>query len=298
MPPIDLQPTEADTAAFAAMQAEQPIPDAPQPDPAPAPDPAPEPEPQPEPKSDAAPEPVADEPASEEKPARQVDLRALLEERGKRKEMQARYEEAQAELARLRGLSQQPPQRQEEQPRADTDPIAVIERMDRELAELKQGRQQEAQMTEFQRTVIAKEAEYIRDNPDYAKQVEYLKESRVRELREGLGLNDQQIGQELARQAAETAAYALQHDLNPAEVFSRLALARGWKAEAAPVADPKPAPAQRLATIAAGQKVAKGLSGAGGGAPSAAPTLASIAAMNGAEFDEMWKKGVVKGLMA
>lgn len=229
--------------------------------------------------------------------SREVPFAAVVAERTKRKEAQEALKAAQEELARLRG-GQPPQQQQAEQPTPQTDPIAIIERLEREVGELRQGKRQEVEMGTFQRTVIAKEAEYLKENPDYPKMVEYLKESRVRELREGLGLSDAEIGQALAQEAAATAKYALDRDLNPAEVFSRMAIAKGWKAPAAEPKKPEEnAAVVKLETIAKGQRVAKGLSSAGGGAPSVAPTLEAIASMDDAEFDTMWKNGTIKKMM-
>lgn len=292
--PIDLSPTESETKQFEQMAAGEAI-EAPQPEP--QPEPKPDPQPEPEKKADPEPKPPTDE-AEKAKLQRQVPFAAVMEERGKRKSAEEQLRAANEELTRLRAGVQ--PQPKADPVTAETDPIAVIQRLESELTELKRGQQQAGEFNAFQNTVISKEQEYVRENPDYPKMVEFLKESRAKELRDGLGFNDQQIMAALTQEARDTAAYALQNDLNPAEVFARLALAKGWKA-AEPAKDPTPKPdpaaVAKLATLAEGQKLDKSLSSAGGGAPDSTPSLEAIAKMSGAEFDKFWKNGTIRQLM-
>ncbi len=223
MPPIDLAESPAETAQMEQMRQEQPV----------TPEPAPEPKAtEPEPVKVA--EPVAPEPKpeAEKGDGHNVPLPVLLKERQARKA-------AEAALAELR-KNPTPP----EAPKPvdhNEDPLAAIG----ELRDWKAKREQEDrdrdQMSKFQQTVVEREEEFVRDNPEYPKAIEFLKEARVRELRDGLGLNDQQIAQALSQEAAQTAAYAMQNDLNPADVFMRLAKVRGFGA-AAPTPTPEPTP--------------------------------------------------------
>ncbi len=286
MPPIDLAESPAETAQMEQMRQEQPV--------------TPEPVVTPEPKA-AEPEPAkAAEPAPEPKPEAEkgdghnVPLPVLLKERQARKA-------AEAALAELR-KNPTPP----EAPKPvdhNEDPLAAIGELRDWKAQREQQDRDREQMSRFQQVVVEREQEFVRDNPDYPKAIEFLKEARVRELRDGLGLNDQQIAQALSQEAAQTAAYAMQNDLNPADVFMRLAKVRGFGA-AAPVPDPTPVPitpdpaaVQKMASLAKGLQAGKTVTNGGGGAALPAPSLEAIANLDGPAFDAAWKSGAVKNLM-
>ncbi len=185
------------------------------------------------------------------------------------------------------------------------DPLAAIGELRDWKAQREKEDQDRQRMSQFQQTVVEREAEFVKENPDYPKAIEFLKEARVREMRDGLGLNDQQISQALAQEAAQTAMYAMQNDLNPAEVFMRLAKVRGFAAEAPAaeaVAEPAPvmvdpAALAKLKTLGKGLQAGKSVSNAGGGAALPTPSLEAIANLDGADFDAAWKSGKVKALM-
>ncbi len=290
---MELAETATETAQFEQMKAEQPIVETPVETPKPEAEPAPKPE-----VAAEAPKPEV-KPETPKGEGRDVPLPVLLEERQKRKA-------AEAALAELRKTAQAPAPNKPEPVDPATDPIAVIQAQQKWIDDREKQDLQHREMNQFQQTVIAREQEYVKDNPDYPKAVEFLKEARVREMREGLGMNDQQIAQTLSQEAYQTAQYAMQNDLNPADIFMRLAKARGFTAEApepeaapAPVAVvPQPEAVARLAAIGKGQRAGKGLSNGGGGPAAPAPSLEAIANLEGADFDAAWKTGQVKRMMS
>lgn len=227
---------------------------------------------------------------------RRVPLSAMLEERNKRKEMGDALKAAQEELARLRQGAPQPQAQQQEE---GLDPLADIESLKQWKANQERQTREQQELTQFSNHVMAKEHEYVAANPEYPQAIEFLKNAREQEMRV-LGLNDQQIALSLANEARQTAAYALQTEQNPAELFHALAKQRGFqvKAPEAPAAPVPPAPAamERLANLRKGHQASKSVASGGGGAPDSAPSLSAIAQMEGEAFDAMWKNGSVKRL--
>lgn len=271
----------------------------------PDPDPAPAPEADPKPASTPAPEVAADPPAAkpdapeadDPKQPRQVPLPVLMEERGKRKATEERLRAAEEELAKLRTNPQAPAK--PELPEVELNPLAVIENLQKRLDDRDAQDREQTEAVQFQNHVIRMEEAYVKENPEYPQAVEYLKTFRTRQL-QALGCNDQQIMMAMAAEAAQTARYALQNDLSPAQVFHDLAKVSGFKVEPPKDPDPpKPDPAAvaKLETLRAGAAASKSLSSGGGGAPEATLTLDAISKMDGADFDKMWKDKTVRRLM-
>ncbi len=256
-----------------------------------------------------------DKTGERQKLERPVPFAAVLQERTKRQSAEERARQAEEALARIRAGGPQPgaaaPGQQQQQGEGEgLDPIGDIEALKQWRQQQEQSAQAQQQQQAFQTGVIQLEQHYAAQNPDYPEAVEFLKEARAGDLR-AMGLNDTQIRQTLAREARETAVYAVQTEQNPAELFHLLAKQRGFVPKAKPGAgqgegqgqggEGGAAPAAavaRLDRLQRGQQAAKSLAGGGGGAAAATgPSLAAIANMNGEDFDKMWKNGTVKKLM-
>jgi hypothetical protein len=241
------------------------------------------------------PEPVAEEPEHKPEP-KHVPLAELLEERGRRKEAQARLEEMERRFgewqARAQQAMQQQTQPQAEQPPAyEDDPLGAIRFQQEQLARHLQAtqqhlaqseaqRQQQAQFAALREAVGQAEKEFAGKTPDYYEAVSHLRDTRVQQLA-AQGLPPQAIEQAIVRDTLAVAQEARNLGLNPAEYAYRIALGSGWQAK--PKAAPTP-PAE----------APKSLGGASGRAEaSGTPSLEDISRMNDKEFDALFAKLMV-----
>lgn len=288
MPLEALTESPADAAEALAVESGS----VPNPSPEPAPQPAPEAAPAPEAKTpaEAPKEPAAAPP----KPPGFVPNQAIREAREEARLLRE-------ELNALKAGRQPEPPRQEIDP--ETDPIAALKEIrDWQQRQVAQAHEHQA-LQQFDNQVRTHEAEWVAADPDYGDKVSFLHDFRARQLK-ALGANEQQIALQLAHEARQVAATALQRGMNPGEMFSTLAVEMGWKgkapapAAAAPVA-PEPAPdieAKRaesnaaLERIARGQRASRPTAGAGGNAPESEMTLESLSKLNGAAFDAAMDK--------
>jgi hypothetical protein len=279
MPEVEaLQETAEEAAQFEAMLNEQPAPES---------APEPQPEPQPEPKADPAPEPAkAAEPAKEpEKPVRLVPHQALHEERERRKQLEQRI--VQLEAAAQKAAAPEPID-------PDVDPIAALKEVREWKEQQVQHSQQIQQLNEFSGRVKSEEATWAAENPDYGDQIAFLRQSRHNELA-ALGMGHEQIGQQLMIEALQTADVAFRSGKNPGEVFTTLAVTRGWKAkepeaEKTVIKEPSKEAAEKVDRLARGQKAATSSSGSGGGAPDDEMTVEKLLGLTGAAFDTAFAK--------
>lgn len=242
-----------------------------------------------------APEPAAEEP--EHKPeAKHVPLAELLEERGRRKEAQARLEEVERRFAEWQARAQAAMQQQaqpqgEEPPKYEDDPLGAIKYQQEQLARHLQATQQHLAQTEAQRQQQAQiaamrdavgqaEKAFAERTPDYYDAVNHLRSTRAQQLA-AQGAPPQAIEQAIVRDAFMLAQEARNLGLSPAEYAYRIALGSGWQAK------PKAAPAPPT-------DAPKSLGGASGRAEaSGTPSLEDISRMSDKEFDALFAKLMV-----
>src|SRR5512139_1896187 len=259
------------------------------------PDPAPPPEPEsPELAAALAPEPEA--PAEEPKAeAKHVPLAELLEERGRRKEAQARMDEMERRFQEYQARTQQviaerlAQQPQPEQAPVDynEDPIEYLRRQQETVAQnlqqlhqqqqaFVQQQQADRQWTAMRTAVTQAESAFAQKTPDYYDAVNHLKTTRRAQL-EAQGVPAQHIDQVLTQDAIAVASEAGRLGLSPAEYAYRIAMGSGYQ--------PK---AQRPAQ--APQEAPKSLGGASGRAEPTTPSLKDVSKMSDADFNKLFDK--------
>lgn len=301
MPLAAFSESPSDAAEAAELQqADAPEPSAPEPA-APAPEPA-KPAASAEPAKPATPAEPAKPAAAAEPPAdtrpKFVPHAALHEERTRRQALER-------ELAELR----RGPPAEPAKPAIDveTDPIGALREIREWQAGQAQREDQHRQMQEFTQRVQAHEGDFAAATPDYGKAIEHLRTARANELK-ALGMPEQQILQQLYKEAMDTANVAFQNGRNPGEVFYELAKTRGYVLAVSP---PEPTPAAEtiapvaedtalakkkadsdaaLDRIARGQQAGRKTAGAGGDPPSNEMTLEALANLTGAAFDAAMEK--------
>ena len=244
-----------------------------------------------------APEPPPPAPAAEKPPEppqahTQVPLADLMEERGRRREAQARLEEMEARFREFQQRAaeavkaQQPPTGVPSVD-YDTDPIeylrqqqaavaANLEAMRRQQEELVQRQQAQAQFSALREQVGQSEAQFAKETPDYYDAVRHLREARAAELARR-GLNEAQAQQVLRADALAVTQEAARLGLSPAQYAYRIAVGSGYtpRQGGAP-ARPSEAP--------------KSLGGASGRADTATPSLNDLSKMSDKEFDKVFAK--------
>lgn len=241
------------------------------------------------------------QPEGQQQPQEQrtVPLAALQEERAERKRLRDELGQLRDQQNALvqRILASQQSQQQPQQPQIPdfaTDPVGHLraknELLERQLQQVAgyigQQDQQQQQMTQAQRAqqevqnfLVADEARFRQQAPDYDAAAKFLQDSRAAEYR-ALGMqNPMEIQQALNQDVLAMVNIAQRNGTSVAEAAYNLAKARGYKAAAAPQQDA----AARLANVAAGQQHAASLSQAGGG--SAPPmSIERLLAMSDADF--------------
>lgn len=226
----------------------------------------------------------AEEPPKDDKPVKLVPHQALHEERERRKQLEQRI--AQLEAAAQKASAPEPID-------PDVDPIAALKEVREWKEQQVQQGQQAQQLREFSGRVQSEEAVWAAENPDYGEQITFLRESRANELA-ALGMGREQIGQQLMIEALQTADVAFRSGKNPGEVFTTLAVTRGWKAkEPEPekaVKEPSKEAVEKVDRLARGQKAATSSSGSGGGAPDDEMTVEKLLALKGKAFDDAFEK--------
>jgi hypothetical protein len=180
-----------------------------------------------------------DKPVEEKIPEEKkvVDHGAFHEERERRKELQRKLEEESKERKKLEErftkvletIAQ--PKEEEYQ-----DPVERLGKQVNVLTEfVTKGQQQsEADQQEFKKQqeffnkVVASEAAFAKEKPDYYEAVNFLKQAEIKELRL-LGMNDAEIAAEINAKTIKVAERAYQQEKSPAQVGYELALSKGYK---------------------------------------------------------------------
>lgn len=229
------------------------------PDTLPAPEPAEASEPAPSDASEPAPE------APKQRPERRVSLDALHEERRLRQEaedrfrtLETRQQQIQDYLLRQAQGQQQPQQRApgSDIPDIDTDPVghfrAKTEMLERQLREVREPVQQQAQASQFERAVRSQVDAFAAETPDYGEAYAFAKEQM---RRDALAYGDDPNAAELY-----LAQRALQQGKNVGEMVYAFAKAKGYTPAAQRQAAPQ---APDMAALQRGQQASRSV-GAGG----------------------------------
>ena len=246
-------------------------------------------------------EPVAEQaeaaPEAAPKPSQHVPLAELLEERGRRKEAQARLEEMEARLANLQQQAQQyfaqqqaPPE--PEVPAYEADPLEHLrvqqERLNqtlqltqRQMAEQEMARRQAAQWQQMRDGVQAAEQAFVAQRADYYDAVNFLRDQRTAQYK-AAGVPEGHIHALLQRDAVTLAQTAASLGRSPAQFAYETALGMQYRPKGS-------APgAEDVARKAAAAP--KSLGGASGRSDEATPSLDDVSKMSDKEFNKVFDK--------
>jgi hypothetical protein len=249
------------------------------------------------PAEEAAP-PAEAVPEATQKERQHVPLAELLEERGRRKEMQARLEEMETRFADFQRRTQEylqqqvQPQPEPEPPPFEADPLEHLrqqqERLNqtlamtqRQLAERELAQRQAAQWHAMREGVNQAEQAFVKSKPDYYDAVNFLRDQRTAQYQQA-GVPEAQIPALLQRDAVTLAQTAASLGRSPAQFAYETALGLNYRA-------PAPAPAaEEVAQKAAAAP--KSLGGTAGRGDAARPDLSDISRMSDKEFNAMFDK--------
>lgn len=184
--------------------------------------------------------------------------------------------------------------------------IAKLQVQERELQTLRGGSQQQREAQQqamvinaIQTQARALEGEFKQATPDYDAAIEFLVAKDSEELK-ALGYTDPAQRDAIIRQKGlQIAADAIQNRANPAERLYAIAKLRGFTGTPAAEETEQTAQngaAQRIATIANGQRQSRTLSGARGAAPQAM-TASRLLEMSDADFSRALENPENMGLL-
>jgi hypothetical protein len=249
-----------------------------------------------EPILEAEPEAPETPPEAPKAEAKHVPLAELLEERGRRKEAQARVEEMERRFAEFQARAQeyiaQRSAGEQEKPPAnyEEDPIEYLRQQQAQLAAstealrqhaLQSAQQQAAaqQWAAMREAVDRSEKAFAQQAPDYWDAVQHLKSHRQQQLL-AQGASEQQAAQVIQQDAVAVAAEAGRLGLSPAEYAYRIAIGTGYAPKAR----------QQAQASSAAHDAPKSLGGASGKSDASAPSLSDITRMTDKEFDKVFAK--------
>lgn len=239
-----------------------------------------------------------------------VPHQALHKERERRKgvetelqtvrERQARADERLAVLNEILSKADEPaqprqvaPARDTAPPDAATDPLGALAHALNKITSLEQTIQESTKrQTEADKVANERTSEtalrnayqndairYVKETPEFADAYRYLIEGRHREF-EAMGVTDQNERNKLiAREERDLVAQSIGSKRSPAQMLHNLAVARGFKAAA-----PKTDPAQKIESIARGQRAAGASLSGSGGTSGEGLTASSLADMDEEQF--------------
>ncbi len=289
--------SKTDEAAFAAMQREEE---------APAPPPEPESEEETAPETESEDDAAADAVEGRGPHVKIVPHEALHEERSERRRLEVENRKLAEERALFEGRLQavlgmrEHGQRQAEpaapeKPDIATDPIGVIQHLERQIEEIRAGgqqsaeeRRQQAQIASLAQAAVADAQQFRAKTADYGDAYQFFRENRAAEL-QAYGVPADQIPAIIGQEELQIAHGAFQRQQSPAEVLYNVAKHRGYKPKAAP-----PAATEQIDRIAGGQERSRTLSSAGGGATETGMTAERLLKMSPAEFDAWTAKNPTK----
>lgn len=232
-------------------------------------------------------------------------LREAREELKKfRREQKDKEEQSSRELAEMREkfrLWHEAVQKQNEPqpPKFEEDPANHLkyqmEAQARELEELRQFRNQQAQLTQQQQAIQRfqydfnnYEAQFTQEQPDYLNAAQYIASLWQSEI-ELSGVPQEQVGQAYFWKVAQFANAAIRRGENPASAVYELAKRAGYK----PQEPQKPEAEKKIETLQKGQEASKSL---GSGKPDADLSLEALASMSPEDIERFvrdpkaWKK--------
>lgn len=215
---------------------------------------------------------------------RQVPLRALKDERARRRVLEeqiAAYNQQVAAAQQQHQAQAQP----EAPPDPDEDPIAALRYERQQREQLQQYLQAQAVQQRVTQDYIADAQRFAARTPDFAQAYNHLFSGRVAELR-SQGWQDDAIRAQVQREEFNIALGALRAGRSPAQQAYDLARARGYVAAASrPAGQGGTDPA--LATLKA--RAAASISDGGAG-PRGDLSLEDIGRLNGPAFDAAFER--------
>jgi len=246
-------------------------------------------------------------------PAKLVDVRALQEARANEREMRQRATLLEQRLdAVLASLQQPATAAQPEKSAADELPgeedvvgrinwlVAQMQKQGQQQAQDRQASAEQQQRSELQGRVAAVEQQFRATTPDYDDAINFMAESRDRELQMLYPYSTaEQRSAYIRNEWASIAQGSVQAGLNVAEQVYNLAKARGFAPKAAPQPQQQTAPGLDAAALASAQQRHQSLSDAGGGETVAPIDAKALAAMDDKAFNAwLSQKGNDKKLEA
>lgn len=191
-----------------------------------------------------------------------------------------------AELDQWRAQRDQQTKAQQEQ-EFNNDPLGVLQKQMRDLAEAvqkpQQQMQQEAQQAQVFTSIATQVNEFKKTIPDYDEALQFVLEARKQEWL-AMGTPEYEAQQRIAQEAQDIAVNALRAGQNPGKVVYELANLRGFKSKQNSV---------KLETIAKGQESGKSLAGASGGTDRTTDAL-KAADLPDKDFDAWWAQNITK----
>lgn len=152
-----------------------------------------------------------------------------------------------------------PPEPQREIPDPSIDALGALKATTEEIKAFRKFREEQtqqvnenAQMQNIINQASMKEAEFIKDNPDYGQASEFLRKSRFNELT-ALGQSPVAAQKTMQQEAILLAQQALQQGNNPSDIVYKLAHMRGYSKTAITQSSSE-SDVAKLARIAEGQK--------------------------------------------
>ena len=244
---------------------------------------------------DRAPEEGADRGQQDVQPERMVALAALHEERGRRREADRHYREAQQQLAELRGrfsaIERHNAPQPAPPPTVEEDIFGAVKATSDAVAELRQrmeSREARDREARHEQDVVAAyrtdAAQFETRNPDFRAAYSHLLASRAQELA-ALGYDDPRAIQDvLMADEFAVAQAAIARRQSPAEIIYNLARQRGYAGGSNAA---RGRGGERLASIERGQAANKSLSATGGASGDAEISAEALLKMPMDEF-EAW----------
>ena len=226
---------------------------------------------------------------------RLVPLGALQEERQKRQREREERLKLEGRLQLLERMANEP---RAPEPAKELDPLAKLDESHRFVTEQRQREQQETAKRDLVNFYASDAAEFASTTPDFNDAYAYVSEHRMREL-QLMGWSPQQAQEILQANELAIAQQARASGKSPAQIVYEMAKHRGYAGKKPEPEPAKVAAADKLETVASGQRAAKSLSQASGGTPRAS-SLQALLDMDDDEFDkatsgkkwsDIWTKG-------
>lgn len=173
---------------------------------------------------------AAGEPSEAEK-KKMVDLGALVEERGRRKDLEKKLDQAQKVIDQFMTKDQQQKAGVKEID-PEEDPIThmqqQVQQMGKVINAITGNAKQQFEQNQFMNVYTNKTREFVSQQPDYEQAYSHLIQTRYKELT-AFGFNHDQAQKTIHEEEKWLVGAALQQDQNPAEKLYKLSEMRGYK---------------------------------------------------------------------